>query len=229
LIRTSDRASEVSKLLLDINAITSRTNPPYVFTSGWRSPVYVNCRKIISHVKTRTRILEIACEEIAKHIDLQRIDCIAGGETAGIPYAAWISSAFMKPMVYVRKRQKEFGLQERIVGDFRSGQTCLLVEDLNTDGASKIHFASVIRENGGKIHDVFCVFNYAVFPDAEQNLTSAGLDLLCLTNWPVTINVGIEGGYFTGADIDELRRYLADPVGWSRERAGSDARTSKAS
>jgi len=219
LIRTSVRAAEVSKLLMDINAITSRIHPPYVFTSGWRSPVYVNCRKIISHVGTRTKILNIAIEELTRSIEMQQIDCIAGGETAGIPYAAWISNAFMKPMVYVRKKQKEFGLQEHIVGDLDRGKTCLLVEDLNTDGASKIHFANVIRASGGKIRDVFAVFNYAIFPDTELNLEHAGLNLLCLTNWPTTINVGITTGYFAAAEIEELRKYLADPVSWSTRKS----------
>ncbi len=204
---------------MEIGAITCRIDPPYVFTSGWRSPVYVNCRKIISNVKIRTLIIALALDEINTHVDLSKIDCIAGGETAGIPYAAWMSDALKKPMIYIRKKQKEFGLQEHIVGDLHEGDTCLLVEDLNTDGTSKIHFTSVIRSNGGNVRTVFCVFNYAVFPRTEENFERAALDLIYLTDWPTTIQVGIDSGYFGPREIDELRQYLSDPVKWSHRKS----------
>jgi orotate phosphoribosyltransferase len=215
----STKAEGVSRWLMDIKAITCRVDPPYVFTSGWRSPVYVNCRKIISNVKVRNSIIQLALDEIAAHADPAKIDCIAGGETAGIPYAAWISEALGKPMIYIRKKQKEFGLQEHIVGDMEKGATCLLVEDLNTDGASKIHFANVIRSNGGNIRSVFCVFNYAIFPGTEASFDKSALDLLYLTDWPTTIQVGIDTGYFPSQEVEALKEYLSDPVSWSRKRS----------
>jgi orotate phosphoribosyltransferase len=219
LFLKSEKAADVSRWLMDIGAITCRIDPPYVFTSGWRSPVYVNCRKIISSVEARTFILQIALSELRANVDLSKIDCIAGGETAGIPYAAWISDALGKPMIYIRKKQKEFGLQEHIVGELPEGATSLLVEDLNTDGASKLHFASVIRSNGGFVRTVFCVFNYAVFPGTEANFDNAGLDLIHLTDWPTTIELGIKTGYFASQEVDELRRYLSDPVKWSQKKS----------
>jgi orotate phosphoribosyltransferase len=205
---------------MDIKAITFRVEPPFIFTSGWRSPVYVNCRKIISHVSTRNSVVELATEELRSRIDISAIDCIAGGETAGIPYAAWISNAFQKPMVYVRKKQKEFGLQEHVVGELPPGSRCLLVEDLNTDGKSKIHFSNVIRSSGGKVKSVFCVFNYGVFPGTEETFQEAGLDLLYLTDWPSTIEAGIRSGYFNLNEAQELREYLRDPVTWSHQQQG---------
>lgn len=218
LLLKSAKAAVVSRWLMEINAITCRIDPPYVFTSGWRSPVYVNCRKIISNVNTRNSVIRLALDELDEHVDLSNIDCIAGGETAGIPYAAWFSDYLKKPMIYVRKKQKEFGLQEHIVGDLDKSSTCLLVEDLNTDGSSKLHFANVIRASGSNIDKVFCVFNYAVFPDTKAKFDRANLDLIYLTDWPTTIEVGIDNGYFGPREIDELRRYLSDPVTWSQRK-----------
>lgn len=215
----SEKAELVSQWLMDIKAISFRTDPPYIFTSGWKSPVYVNCRKPISHVVTRRAIVDLAVQELGRHEALGDIDCIAGGETAGIPYAAWISEAFSKPMVYVRKKQKEFGLQEHVVGDLTRGSTCVLVEDLNTDGKSKVHFASVLEAAGAKLRTVVCVFNYGVFPGVEETFTESGLDLLYLTDWPTTIQVGLRNGYFQGEQAREVQNYLDDPVAWSKSRS----------
>lgn len=215
VILKSDQAEQVSQWLMDINAISYRPDPPYVFTSGWKSPIYVNCRKIISHVAIRNAVVQLLSDELRRHVDVNDLDVLAGGETAGIPYAAWISAAMSKPMIYVRKKQKEFGLEEYIVGDLAEGSKCVLVEDSNTDATSKIHFSNVVRASGGKIQLVACVFNYGVFPHVEETLKESGLQLLCLTDWPTTIEVGIRNGYFGKRQAAALDLYLRDPVGWS--------------
>jgi orotate phosphoribosyltransferase len=122
-------------------------------------------------------------------------------------------------MVYIRKKQKEFGLQEHIVGDLPKESRCVLVEDLNTDGKSKIHFADVIRSSGSQVRTVFSVFNYGVFPGVEETFERSGLDLLYLTDWPTAIEVGIDCGYFRADEARELQNYLRDPVRWSNSRS----------
>ena len=143
-----DAALTTARILLEIKAINFRPEEPYTFTSGWKSPVYIDCRRIIFFPRARTRICELGVEKINRHIGFETIEAVAGGETAGIPFAAWIADRMSAPMAYVRKRAKGFGRNALIEGDVPEGKRTLLVEDLTTDGQSKIRFAQALRDAG---------------------------------------------------------------------------------
>src|SRR5207249_3534335 len=106
------------------------------------SPVYIDCRKLISFPRLRRTLTDFAASTILRDIGFESIDTVAGGETAGIPYAAWISDALMLPMQYIRKKPKGFGRNAQIEGYLEEGSRTLLVEDLTTDGRSKVNFAN---------------------------------------------------------------------------------------
>ena len=103
---------------------------PFIFTSGWASPVYTDMRKLIAFPRLRTALLDFAVTTIQREIGYESLDIIAGGETAGIPFAAWISDRLALPMQYVRKKPKGFGRNARIEGEVTEGARTLLVEDL---------------------------------------------------------------------------------------------------
>ena len=134
---------ETARILLDIKAVNFRPEEPYKLTAGWASPVYIDCRQIISFTAERRRIIGTAARILSERIGWHQLDAIAGGETAGIPYAAWISEAASLPMLYVRKKPKGFGRDAQIEGDLKEGSRVLLVEDLATkrpfDPARKLH------------------------------------------------------------------------------------------
>ena len=136
---------KTAKLLTDIKSVIIRPKNPFKLTSGRLSPVYVDCRKIISHLKVRRLIIKMGVSLIKKNINLKKIDYIAGGETAGIPYAAWVSEKLNKPMIYIRKKPKVFGKLSQIEGEIKKKSKVLLVEDLYTDGQSKINFCNAIE------------------------------------------------------------------------------------
>ncbi|MGV8956118.1 MAG: orotate phosphoribosyltransferase, partial [Cypionkella sp.] len=102
-------ARQTSRMMLEINAIHFNAEHPFVFTSGWASPVYVDCRKLISYPRLRSALMDLAAQTIATEIGYESLDVVTGGETAGIPFAAWISDKLMLPMQYVRKKAKGFG------------------------------------------------------------------------------------------------------------------------
>src|SRR5690554_2816560 len=102
-------ARQTARMMLEINAIHFNAEHPFVFTSGWASLVYVDCRKLISYPRLRSALMDLAAHTIATEIGYESIDVITGGETAGIPFAAWISDKLMLPMQYVRKKAKGFG------------------------------------------------------------------------------------------------------------------------
>ena len=143
-VRTSEQKAagqEAAKYLIDIKAVNFRPNEPYKLTAGWASPVYVDCRKLIAFLEERRAIIQLGVDMLSRDI-AEEPDFVAGGETAGIPYAAWISEALSRPMLYVRKKPKGFGRNAQIEGAMTEGSHVLLVEDLATDGGSKINFIS---------------------------------------------------------------------------------------
>ncbi len=190
-----DAAMTTARILLEIKAINFRPEEPYTFTSGWKSPVYIDCRRIIYFPQARTKICQLAVEKIQRHIGYETIEAIAGGETAGIPYAAWISDRMGLPMSYVRKKPKGFGRNALIEGDVPEGKQTLLVEDLTTDGQSKIRFAQSLRDAGAICHHAFVVFFYAVFEGSLETLAENDIALHSLppggTCWRPAANAPI--------------------------------------
>jgi orotate phosphoribosyltransferase len=215
-----DAALTTARILLEIQAVNFRPEEPYTLTSGWKSPVYIDCRKIISYPRARTRICDLGVEKINRAIGFETIESIAGGETAGIPFAAWISDRMNLPMAYVRKKPKGFGRNALIEGDVPVGRETLLVEDLTTDGASKIRFAEALRDAGAKCAHTFVVFYYGVFPGSFEQMKAMDLTLHHLASWWDVLEVCREGGHFPEASLTGVRRFLEDPVGWSRAHGG---------
>jgi len=211
---------ETARLLLDIRAVNFRPEEPYTLSAGWASPVYIDCRWVISFPEARGRIMQLASEKLQREIGFDAIDAVAGGETAGIPYAAWISEAQSKPMLYIRKKPKGFGRNAQIEGHFEDGERVLLVEDLATDGGSKVTFVDALRGAGAEVSDIFVVFFYGAFPGAEETMKDLGVNLHYLATWRHVLQAAEEGEYFSPAAIDGVRAFLADPAGWSKAHSG---------
>jgi orotate phosphoribosyltransferase len=209
-----------AEILIELKAVNFRPAEPYTLTAGWKSPVYIDCRKIISFPRARRKIITLAVEQLEREAGFERFDAVAGGETAGIPYAAWVSDALDLPMQYVRKKPKGFGRDAQIEGELREGQRVLLVEDLATDGGSKINFVNALRGAGATCDHAFVVFFYGVFPGALKALEDAGLALHFLATWWDVLEVAENGGHFDKATINEVRNFLHDPIKWSAARGG---------
>ncbi|MGE3334928.1 MAG: orotate phosphoribosyltransferase [Rhodospirillaceae bacterium] len=213
----------VAKFLLDIKAVNFRPEEPYKLTAGWASPVYIDCRKVISFVEARQTITRLAAEELKEAIGPGKIDTVAGGETAGIPYAAWISDALGVPMQYVRKKPKGFGRMAQIEGELHEGQNVILVEDLASSGDSKIGFVKALRDAGAKCDHCLVVFFYGAFPGAIEMLANEGIKLHYLATWADVITVAEEGKYFSPQAIAGVKEFLKDPIGWSVAHGGKGA------
>ena len=220
----SDRARTAAGILMDIEAILFRPEDPFVFTSGRASPVYVDCRKIISFPEARNRVMALAVELVETEIGASAIDVIAGGETAGIPFAAWIADRLDKPMIYVRKKPKGFGRAAQIEGTFDERARVLLVEDLATDGGSKLNFVEAIRKAGGEIGHTFVIFHYGIFPEGIAALAERGVTLHALATWWDALALAEERGYLSTEGLAQVRAFLEDPEAWS---AGHGGKTGK--
>lgn len=209
-----------AQLLLRIGAVGVRPEEPFIFTSGWASPVYIDCRRLISFVDERRRIMAAAAQLLEREIGAANIDAVAGGETAGIPYAAWLAEALAKPMLYVRKKAKGFGRNAQIEGEFAGGQRVLLVEDLASDGASKVAFAEALRRAELRVRDAFVIFYYGIFPGALDGLAAQDLRLHYLATWWDILREAEAGDEWNAQTRAAVRAFLEDPVGWSGSHGG---------
>lgn len=216
-------ALTTARILLEIKAINFRPEEPYILTSGWASPVYVDCRKVISFPRARGTICNLMTAAILREVGYESTEAVAGGETAGIPYAAWVSERMGLPMLYVRKKAKGFGRNAQIEGDFKDGDRVVLVEDLASDGASKVNFVNALREAGAKVDHSFVVFFYGVFPGAMKSLEEIGVQMGYLCNWWDVLEVVEEEGQFDKKAIEAVRSFLHDPVQWSSLHGGRSA------
>lgn len=214
-------AELTAKMLLEIDAVHFRTDKPFMFTSGLASPVYIDCRKLISYPRIRNTLMDFTAGIVMRDIGFEQIDSVTGGETAGIPFAAWLAEKLNLPMHYVRKKPKGFGRDAQIEGNSIEGKSVLLVEDLTTDGGSKIKFCEAIRTAGAEITDTVVVFYYDIFPESRENLEKIGLNLHYLATWRDVLAVCKEQKYFDPETLTQVESFLDDPLAWSGANGGA--------
>jgi orotate phosphoribosyltransferase len=217
----SDVAQKIAEMLLRTEAIQVYRETPFVFVSGRISPVYIDCRKILSFAEEREYIVTQLAKKTEHDIGLDKIDVIAGGETAGIPYASFVSHLLKKPMIYIRKQPKGYGGTKQIEGILEAGKRVMLVEDLITDGLSKLRFNIGIRAAGAKMTHCLCVFDYASDRlsqhEGRDNLAKNDIALHVLANWDDVLDTGLSKSYFSTDASKQILDFLKDPNNWGRK------------
>lgn len=213
-------AETTAKALIEINAINFNSDNPYIFTSGLASPVYIDCRKLISYPRIRNALMDFSVSTLLRDVGFEQYDAVAGGETAGIPFAALIAERMGLPMQYVRKKPKGFGRDSQIEGDITEGQRVLLIEDLTTDGGSKIKFCEALRQAGAEVNDTLVIFFYDIFPKTREILAAHDLRLHSLATWWDVLKVCKENNYFDPHTLDEVEQFLSSPLRWSADHGG---------
>ena len=198
-------AELAARMYLDTGAVRFMSDKPFIFTSGWASPVYNDSRWLMSFPDVRSTLMDFAVHSIERDIGRDNIDAVAGGETAGIPFAAWVADRMHLPMQYVRKKPKGFGRGAQIEGQLIPGQRVLLVEDLATDG---------------KCDHCFVLFFYDVYPQGKKILGDLGVTLHALTTWRDVLNVAKASGQFEPKMLAEVEKFIGDPAGWSKAHGG---------
>lgn len=217
-------ASEIARLtarmLLEIGAVNFNTDEPYTLASGLPSPSYIDCRKLISYPRIRSTLMDFLTITVMRNAGFEAFDNIAGGETAGIPFAALVAERMALPMTYVRKKPKGYGRNARIEGDMSEGQRVLLVEDLTTDGGSKLSFVDAIRETGATCGHTAVIFYYDIFPETKKTLGDHGVELHHLCTWWDVLTEAKAQGSFASATLDEVEKFLKSPREWQEARKG---------
>ena len=216
----AEAADITARILLETNSVLFRPEDPFTFTSGRKSPVYIDCRRLISFPRVRSTLIDFAVSTVLRDAGFEQFDAVAGGETAGIPFAAWMADRLALPMLYVRKKPKGFGRNTQIEGHLVEGQRVLLVEDMTSDGRSKINFCNALREAGAKVEHVLVFFFYDIFPEGRKILNDLGVTLHSLATWWDVLAVAKESGKFDAAKLAEVEKFMHDPAGWSKAHGG---------
>lgn len=213
----------VARFLFHTGAIHVSLQQAFILAAGWASPVYVDCRLLMGETEVRRAITRLATALIALHFPAATFDIIAGGETAGIPFATLLAEAMDLPLRYVRKRPLGIGRHAQVEGGSVEGARVLLVDDLTTDGTSKLAFARGLRSAGAVVHHALTIFYNDAFPGTVERLREADLALHWLAGWGDVLR----SHHLAAADRSAIERFLADPVAWSARHGGRSARLSR--
>lgn len=211
----SEIARLTARALIEIGAIDFNATEPFTHASGKKAPTYVDCRKLISFPRIRATLMDFLAVTTLREAGFESFDNIAGGETAGIPFGALMAERLALPMSYVRKKPKGYGRNARIEGVMKEGQRVLLVEDLTTDGGSKLSFVDAIRETGATCNFTAVIFYYGIFEGVEQRLAEHGVQLLHLCTWWDVLAEAKALNAFDANTLAEVEKYLRDPASWS--------------
>lgn len=210
----SEIARLTARMLLEIGAVNFNADDPFILASGLPSPTYVDCRKLISYPRIRSTLMDFLAVTTMREAGFEAFDNIAGGETAGIPFAALMAERMALPMTYVRKKPKGYGKNARIEGDMSEGQRVLLVEDLTTDGGSKLSFVDAIRETGATCSATAVIFYYGIFEGTIDRLANHGVQLIHLCTWWNVLAEAREQGAFDADTLREVENFLQAPKAW---------------
>lgn len=200
----------VALMLWRLDAVRVQPEEPFRLASGSLSPIYVNCRRLISS----PTFMELFCASARHLCECQKVvfDAVAGGETAGIPFASYLASSLGQPLVYVRKKAKGYGIANRVEGYLAGGEHVLLVEDLITDGGSKLGFLDAIAAAGAEVRDVLVLFDRQ--QGGAELLRERGVRLHAIADRSTTLAAGEAAGLLTGAGRASVEEYFRDPSAW---------------
>jgi len=214
--------SEIARLsaamLLEVGAVHFNAREPFTLASGLPSPTYIDCRKLISYPRIRSTLMDFMSVTVMREAGFEAFTTIAGGETAGIPFAALVAERLALPMTYVRKKPKGYGRNARIEGVMGENDRVLLVEDLTTDGGSKLSFVDAIRETGATCGHTAVIFYYGIFEGVEESLGAHGVRLHHLTTWWDVLAEARAREAFDGETLAEVESFLSDPRAWQAAR-----------
>ena len=200
----SDIAAEI---LIDLKCINFSPKKQFKLTSGKKSPVYCDCRRIISFPKERKKLINLGISKLKEKPKFYKISNIAGGESAGIPFAAFIAQKLNLPMTYIRKEKKKFGKSSQIEGLLNKEDNVLLAEDLMTDGGSKLRFLDAIHKLGANISGIFVIFNYGIIKD-YYIFKKKKIEVIFLTEWSNVLNVALRKKLLTNEEVGIINSFL---------------------
>ncbi len=208
----SETAKKIAKMLLDIDAIKLNVESPFIWASGWNSPIYCDNRLSLSYPATRSFIKDKLVEAIKN--SFQNLEAVVGVATAGIPQGALVADALNLPFIYVRSKPKGHGMENMIEGKITPGQKVVVIEDLVSTGGSSLKAVDALRKNNIDVLGMVSIFTYG-FSLAEQNFNKSQVKLISLSNYNDLIDEALKLNYVTKEQIENLKKWRENPSEWN--------------
>ncbi|MDX3926556.1 MAG: orotate phosphoribosyltransferase [Shinella sp.] len=213
-------AGLMARMLWEIKAVHFRADEPYRLASGMASPVYIDCRKLLSFPRIRSAVMDFAAATVTSGAGFEQFDVVAGGETAGIPFAALLADRLGLPMIYVRKKPKGHGRNAQIEGHMPEGARVLVIEDLTTAGGSMFTFIDAVRAAGGVVEHGMALFYYGIFAEAEARFANGGVKLHHIATWRDVLAAARQDNLFDEATLGSVEAFFDAPLEWSARNGG---------
>ena len=210
IITTNERA--VAGKLLQVQAIRLSVKEPFTWSSGWKSPIYCDNRKVLSFPYVRDFIKSEMCNVL--FAQFPEAGLLAGVATAGIPWGAMAADQLKLPYIYVRSKPKEHGLGQQIEGHYEKGQPVVVIEDLISTGKSSLQVVDILRGEGLAVIGLVSIFNYG-FDAAKLAFEKAGVPYISLSNYPTLISLALEKGLVGPEEEQVLLKWSKDPANWT--------------
>ena len=205
-------ATVTAEKLLQINAVKLSPQEPFTWASGWKSPIYCDNRKVLSHPFIRDYIKSELCNVVFEKY--ANAELIAGVATAGIAWGVMIADQLKLPFIYVRPKPKEHGLGNQIEGEYISGQKVVVIEDLVSTGKSSLQVVDVLKDAGLSVQGMVSIFNYR-FEAGRKAFEDAGVELFSLTDYPTLIDLASKRGMIAINQEEVLLNWRKDPANWT--------------
>ena len=213
MLKTEISTSKVAEFLLKIKAIKLQPDQPFTWASGWNSPIYCDNRKTLSYPNIRDYIKDCFAQQILATYG--KPDMIAGVATGGIALGALVAQELDLPFCYVRSQAKAHGLNNTIEGDYKPGQTVVVIEDLISSGKSSLNAVRDLKAANLKVIGMGAIFSYG-FKIADENFKAAECQLFTLTNYPTLIKEALKTNYINNEAIASLEQWRNAPSTWKK-------------
>ena len=206
-------AKIIAEKLLQVKAVALKPQGFFTWASGWKSPIYCDNRKVLSHPFVRDFIKSELCNVVFEKFE--QAELLAGVATAGIPWGAMVSDQLKLPFIYVRPKPKEHGLGNQIEGECKPGQKVVVIEDLVSTGKSSLQAVDALLDKGLNVIGMVSIFTYG-FPVAQQEFDKKSIKYYSLTDYSSLLSLASEQGTLTEQELALLESWRNDPAGWMR-------------
>ncbi len=211
MIFNKETARQTAEVLLQVNAIKLSPKEPFIWASGWKSPIYCDNRIILSYPTIRTYIRETMGKEIEKLYG--KPDVIAGVATGAIGIGILVAEYLGLPFIYVRPEAKEHGRKNQIEGFVEAGQNVIVVEDLISTGKSSLNAVKALKEAHVNVKGMVAIFSYG-FEVAAENFKKEGIAINTLSNYDSLLEQALETNYISEKDLSTLSVWNSNPSEW---------------
>ena len=214
-------ALTLASALVDTSAVCIATERPFFYTSGWASPVYLKTSGIMSAPDIRRKVMDAAATLLSPIVKQQGINAIVGVESSGITLGALLAERLDLPFLYLRKRALGWGTDGQLEGQPPANTRALLVDDVTTDGRSKVEACLTLRRCGVEVQDAVVLVSFGIYPHQKKHFEQHGLNLHAMLSWQDLLAMISAESTLGSSQLKDLNAFTANPIQWSVANGGA--------